>query len=81
MRILGLLFTIISGMTILVNLGTSAENEKIARESPFTTLLSGGSNLKEAYTFAPPFTGFEVFILILGVLGIALMVFGGKKKA
>ena len=48
-------------------------NNNQANEHPFVTLFSGGANLsKAAYTFLPPWTGFEVIVLITGVVGFIL---------
>lgn len=78
MRILGVFFILVSGLTILFNLLAVAENERIMRDSPFITIFSLGTNLnKGCYTFAPPYTLFEIFIFALLICGIFLVV---KKK-
>ena len=82
MKILGFLLIIISGIIIFVNTVIIATyNEKIANEQPLTTIFSGGKNLKKRYTFTPPYTGFEVFVFIMGITGIILVVpFSGVIK-
>jgi hypothetical protein len=43
-------------------------------EHPIGTILSGGANLsKMGYTFLPPWTGFEVAVLMIGFVGLVLM--------
>ena len=56
-------------------------NERQENEHPIVTLLSGGSNLKPGYTFEPPYSGFEIFILAIGIGGIVLVVIGSKEKS
>ena len=55
-------------------------NEARVNNHPFETILSGGANLsKAAYTFLPPWTGFEIFVLSTGALGAILMYYGSKE--
>lgn len=81
MRILGVYFILVSVLTIFFNLVFVSANKQMWREHPFATIFSLGANLhKDCYTFSPPYTGFEIFIFVLLILGVFLAVFGGKKK-
>lgn len=75
MRFIGWIMTIVAGIIILYNVTTHKENEREFNEHPFFTLFSGGANLKPAYTFTPPLTGFEITVIAAGVVGVALIVF------
>jgi len=54
-------------------------NEQQENEHPFAMFFSGGSNLKQVYTFEPPFTGFETLIIAMGVVGVVSILIGGTK--
>lgn len=81
MKLLGFLMVLIAGIVIICNVITSNENERTIQESPWTTLLSGGANLKTCYTFTPPYTGFEVFIMAVGGLGLVFLCLPRNKKS
>ena len=55
-------------------------NEQQENEHPFAMFFSGGSILKRGYTFEPPYTGFEIFIIAMGVVGVVLIAIGSKKN-
>ena len=80
-RLIGFLVTAIAGLTILYNVSQSAFNQRQINEAPITTILSGGANLSHAYTFAPPFTGFEITVMAVLVLGVVMLAFGGGSKS
>ena len=81
MKILGWLLIIISGGVIFLHTVIYAEiNEQTKKDHPFETIFSGGSNLIERYTFAPPLSPFEVFIYALGIIGIILLIIGYTRQ-
>ena len=55
-------------------------NEQVANH-PFITLLSGGANLKDGYTFEPPYSAFEVFIMALGVAGVVILLISKDRNS
>jgi hypothetical protein len=80
-RLMGFLVTAIAGLTILYNASQSAYNQRQINEALVTTILSGGANLSHAYTFTPPFTGFEITVMAALSLGVVMLAFGGGSKA
>ena len=90
MKVVGLIMVIISGLIILYNVATSRENQQIAaynstqvNDHPWTTIFSDGANLKSAkpcYTFTPPYTGFELTVIVAGVIGLAIVIFGPSRS-
>lgn len=80
MKTLGIIMIIVAVAVILYNVAISKENERTAAESPWTTVLSGGANLKPCYTFTPPYTGFEIFIFAIGGLGVIFLFLPNKDK-
>ena len=45
-----------------------------ANEHPWITLFSGGTNLsKYGYNFLPPYTGFEIAVLVIGGIGFFII--------
>ena len=79
-KFFGWLLVACSGLTILYNVVQTHENERQVEEHPFFTFFSGGENLKRAYTFLPPYTGFEVTIIAVLIIG-AIIVYTTKSKA
>lgn len=71
---------IIAGLIILYNVSTTKENERQINEHPWITLISGGSNLKPAYSFTPPYTGFEITIIAVGAIGLSIIFFVPSKE-
>jgi hypothetical protein len=51
-------------------------NQNTINEHPIVTVLSRGKNLETGYTFRPPLTPFEIAILAIGGIGVALIVIG-----
>jgi len=49
----GWIMVIVCALIILYNVAQSKYNEWQINEHPLVTLLSGGANLKPAYTFTP----------------------------
>ena len=80
MKIVGWIMAIIAGLIILYNVTTSKENERQINEHPWITTFSGGSNLKPAYTFTPPYTGFEITIFAVGAIGLSIIFFAPSKE-
>ena len=80
MKILGGIMIAVAAAVIVYNLYLSRENEKTMEESLITTLLTGGANLKPAYTFTPPYTGFEIFIFAVGGLGVIFLFLPEKSE-
>ena len=67
--------------TVVVCWINCCSNNYQAEKHPFVTVFSGGSNLsKTAYTFFPPWTGFEVAVLLIGVIGFILLRAGESSK-
>ena len=75
----GWIMVIISVLIILYNVVQHQENVRQVNEHPWITLFSGGANLKQAYAFTPPYTGFEITVIAVGVIG-AIMIFTAKPK-
>ena len=85
MKVVGWIMVIIAGLIIFYNVATGIENKK-AREyndgqiknHPVDTFFSDGKNLKNhknCYTFLPPYTGFELTVIICGLLGAGIVFF------
>ena len=81
MRCIGWILLIVASLTILYNVRTDRDNERVLEEHPVLTLLSGGGNLKQAYSFTPPFTGFEITVMAAGVVGLVFVLFTPAKPA
>ena len=71
---------IVAVLVIIYNVATTADNQRQMNDHPFITVFSGGANLKPAYTFAPPYTGFEVTIIAVGLIGIGIIVFAPSRE-
>lgn len=73
MKAVGIVMVVLSALVIGYNvLFAPAWNEHKAREEPLTTLLTGGKNLQQAYTFTPPLTGFEIAIYLVLITGVLI---------
>ncbi len=80
-RVIGIVVTAVAGLTVLYNVVQTAYNQKQIEENALGTVLSGGANLKHSYSFTPPYTGFEVVVLVALAIGVLMVVFcGGTKK-
>jgi hypothetical protein len=79
-RAIGFAVTAIAGLTVLYNVVQTAYNQQQIEENALGTFLSGGANLKHSYSFTPPFTGFEVVVLVALALGVLMVIFGGGSK-
>jgi hypothetical protein len=80
MKIIGWILVIVAGLTILYNVATNKENEQQMNKHPWITLFSGGANLKQAYTFTPPYTGFEITVIAAGIIGAGIIIFSPSKE-
>jgi hypothetical protein len=61
-------------VTIVICLISYAYNKAQVQNHPWSTIFSGGQNLSSyGYNFLPPWTGFEVFVLVAGVVGFLLL--------
>lgn len=81
MKKAGWLLILISAGVVFYNLVIAKyQNEREMNEHPFRTLFSLGDNLKGRYSFAPPFTDFEIFIIGVGIGGIVLAVIGHQQE-
>ncbi len=79
MKQFGCLCIILSAAIILYHVVFLPLRNKLQfRDHPFRTILTAGSNLKERYTFKPPFTRFEWLTVGLGVVGV-VAVYRSKK--
>lgn len=79
-RVIGIAVTAVAGLTVLYNVVQTAYNGKVIAANPWGTMLSGGANLQRAYTFTPPFTGFEFVVLVSLAIGVLMVIFGGSTK-
>ena len=90
MKTLGAILLIVTVLIIIYNVATTAENKRIAEENvqqiqdhPWITMLSKGANLqdgKHAYTFMPPYTGFEITVIAGGLIGLGLTLFTPSRR-
>ncbi len=81
MKKAGWILILISAAVIFYNVViVKSQNETQVKEHPFVTLFSGGSNLKQGYTFEAPYTGFEVFIIAMGIGGIVMVVIAVTER-
>ena len=80
MHTIGIIITMAVAGIIGVSWINCLANRAKAEEAPWTTILSGGANLSDfAYTFFPPWTSFEVLVLVAEILGVLLMKFGREE--
>lgn len=68
-RNVGGVLVALAGLTILYNVAQAAYNRADIEANPVFHLLTLGSTIKGAYTFTPPFTGFEILVLAVLVIG------------
>jgi len=78
-KITGWIMVMVAVAIIIYNVNESKENEKKFVNDPFGTLLSGGKNLSDAYSFTQPYSEFEVIVMAVGLIGLVL-VFTAKGK-
>ena len=76
---LGVIMTFLAGNYIFWNVAQTRYNQEYIREHPWTTFFSGGSNLKHAYTFMPPYTVVELIVLTVGATGAVLVLRGTDR--
>jgi hypothetical protein len=82
MKIAGWILILIAAAFIFYNVVVvEGYNDQQINDHPIATLFSGGSNLKGGYSFAPPYSGFEIFIIAMGIGGIVLVAIGSQKKS
>ncbi|MDT8392076.1 MAG: hypothetical protein RRC34_16360 [Lentisphaeria bacterium] len=79
-KIAGWIMVVIAGLIILANVVDSKYNVRQVEDHPWITLFSGGKNLKECYTFKPPYTGFEITVIAAGVIGVIMIFTAPPKK-
>ena len=81
MKILGFFLVMIAAVIIFYNtVIIPQENEHKRRTQPIKTILSLGTNLKDRYTFKPPYTGFEIFVVITGIVGCVMLFWPTNKN-
>ena len=78
-KLIGWVLITISGWLLGSNVWQALENERERAAHPIKTFFSGGSNLKPAYDFWPPSTGFEVAVLVALLVG-CFMAFSGNPE-
>jgi hypothetical protein len=89
-RIAGLFLTAISGLTIVYNVAQMNYNQQVFERirsqkaniddaSLAAEALSGG--IAPAFSFTPPFTGFEILVLVACAAGVLMTIAGRKKPA
>lgn len=88
-RIAGTALAAISAMIIIYNVSQSNYNRQIVaairnqgvspevRGIPVEALAGGISG---AYTFTPPFSGFEILVLLGGAAGVVMIILGKNKS-
>jgi hypothetical protein len=82
MKKTGWILILISAAVIFYNVVIVKNyDEHQLNDHPFATFFSGGENLKHGYTFTPPYTGFEIFILAMGIGGIVLVVIESNRSS
>jgi len=72
--IAGIIMTLVFGGII----ASEIESSKFVKEHPFQTLLVGTPNGQNPYTYTPPYTVHEVFMLLGLGAGIILLIVGIK---
>ena len=77
---LGWLMAIVAALIILYNVTQTADNERQIRDHPWATFFSDGANLKPAYTFMPPYTGFESVVVAVAAIGVVLIFMGNPPR-
>lgn len=90
MKIIGWIMLIVAVLIVVYNVATTVEDERNAAynqrqmdEHPIITVLSDGENLrpiKNAYTFMPPYTGFEVTVIAGGLIGLGLVIYTHSRR-
>jgi len=78
-KVTGWIMFCIAAAIIAYNVNESKEDEKKFAKDPWVTLLSDGANLSDAYSFTPPYSGFEVLVISAGLIGIVLIVTAKEK--
>jgi len=78
-KITGWIMVVVAAAIIIYNVNESKDNDKKFVNDPFGTLLSGGKNLSDAYSFTQPYSEFEVVVMAAGLIGLVL-VFTAKGK-
>jgi len=78
-KITGWIMIIVVATIIIYNVNESKENDRKFANDPFGTLLSGGKNLSDAYSFTQPYSEFEVVVMAAGLIGL-VPVFAAKGK-
>jgi len=78
-KITGCIMVMLAAAIIIYNVNESKENEKKFANDPVGTLLYGGKNLSDAYSFTQPYSEFEVIVMAAGLIGLVL-VFTAKGK-
>jgi ABC-type multidrug transport system permease subunit len=82
MKKAGWILIFISAAIIFYNVVIAKNyNQQQLKDHPFATLFSGGSNLKYEYTFVPPYSSFEVFVLAMAIGGIVLVLIACNRKS
>jgi hypothetical protein len=71
----GVAMALLAGLVIVSNVAKTKQNERTIQEHPIITVLSDGANLKPAYTFAAPYSEFEILIMAMGLVGAGLIVY------
>jgi hypothetical protein len=79
MKTAGWLLIIIAVATIWINVSTHDANRRLINEHPIKSGIFG-ENVKPAYTFTAPYSGFELLIIGMGITGVVLVIIGQKAK-
>ena len=76
MKIVGWIMAIVAGLIILYNVATFIVLQQIAKENPSDPRLTSSTY----YTFMPPYTGFELTVIVVGVIGIVIITVAPSKE-
>lgn len=79
-KAIGWITMITLAVIITYNVKQSREDEKKFAKDPWGTLLSGGKNLSDAYSFTPPFMEYEMVVMGAGVIGLILVLTAKNKQ-
>lgn len=77
MKTIGSILTILSGIIIAINLLIVHSAKQDMMRNPGKYLFGGGPN---AYTFVPPYSAFEILVMVAGIAGIVLLIISYQEK-
>lgn len=87
-RIAGIVIAAISAVIIVYNVSQASYNRQAlaAIQNQSGSSWAGGvpaeaiaGGISNAYTFTPPFSGFEILVMLGGVAGVVMIILGRNK--